>query len=152
VDEKVDQSIRIITDHSRAMTFLIYDGVIPSNEGRGYVLRRLIRRAARHGKLLGINNHFLTDISKVVMEAYKSEYPELLEEQDRILKIIDAEECKFQETIEQGLNILQKMIDEAKENNKNTISGEDSFKLYDTYGFPIRSEEHTSELQSRFDL
>lgn len=137
VDEKVDQSIRIITDHSRAMTFLIYDGVIPSNEGRGYVLRRLIRRAARHGKLLGINNHFLTDISKVVMEAYKSEYPELLEEQDRILKIIDAEECKFQETIEQGLNILQKMIDEAKENNKNTISGEDSFKLYDTYGFPI---------------
>src|SRR5699024_5113844 len=98
---------------------------------------RLIRRAARHGKLLGINNHFLTDVSKVVMEAYKFEYPELLEEQDRILKIIDAEECKFQETIEQGLNILQKMIDEAKKNNKNTISGEDSFKLYDTYGFPI---------------
>ena len=119
------------------MTFLIYDGVIPSNEGRGYVLRRLIRRASRHGKLLGINEHFLTKVSKVVMEAYKSEYPELLEEQDRILKIIDAEESKFQETIEQGLNILQKMIDTAKANNTNVISGVDSFKLYDTYGFPI---------------
>lgn len=136
-DEKTDQSIRIITDHARAMTFLIYDGVIPSNEGRGYVLRRLIRRASRHGKLLGIENHFLSKISEVVMNVYKTEYPELSSESKRIFKIIDSEENKFQETLDQGLEILQNTINTAKENNINIIDGKDTFKLYDTYGFPI---------------
>lgn len=136
-DEVSDVSIRVIADHSRAMTFLIYDGVIPSNEQRGYVLRRLIRRAARHGKLLGIKGNFLTEVSKVVMEAYKSEYPELLEDSERIFKILNAEESKFQETIEQGLGILNSYIEEEQEKKSTVLSGEKAFKLYDTYGFPL---------------
>lgn len=136
-NEVSDVSIRVIADHSRAMTFLIYDGVIPSNEQRGYVLRRLIRRAARHGKLLGIKGNFLTEVSKVVMEAYKSEYPELLEDSERIFKILNAEESKFQETIEQGLGILNSYIEEEQEKKSTVLSGEKAFKLYDTYGFPL---------------
>lgn len=136
-NETTDISIRVIADHSRAMTFLIYDGVIPSNEQRGYVLRRLIRRAARHGKLLGIKENFLTKVSEVVMECYKSEYPELLEDKARIFKILNAEESKFQETIEQGLGILNSYIEEEKENNSTVLAGEKAFKLYDTYGFPL---------------
>ena len=136
-NEVSDISIRVIADHARAMTFLIYDGVIPSNEQRGYVLRRLIRRAARHGKLLGIKDNFLIDVSKVVMEAYKSEYPELLEDSERIFKILNAEESKFQETIEQGLGILNSYIEEEKANNSKVLAGDKAFKLYDTYGFPL---------------
>lgn len=136
-NELSDISIRVIADHSRAMTFLIYDGVIPSNEQRGYVLRRLIRRAARHGKLLGIKGNFLQEVSKVVMEVYKSEYPELLEDSKRVFKILNAEESKFEETIEQGLVILNSYIEEEKKNNSNILSGEKAFKLYDTYGFPL---------------
>ena len=119
------------------MTFLIYDGVIPSNEQRGYVLRRLIRRAARHGKLLGIKENFLVDVSKVVMEAYNMEYPELLEDSERIFKILNAEESKFQETIEQGLGILNSYIEEEKSIHSNVLPGDKAFKLYDTYGFPL---------------
>ena len=119
------------------MTFLIYDGVIPSNEQRGYVLRRLIRRAARHGKLLGIKENFLVDVSKVVMEAYNMEYPELLEDSERIFKILNAEESKFQETIEQDLGILNAYIEEEKSIHSNVLPGDKAFKLYDTYGFPL---------------
>ncbi|MDL2310943.1 alanine--tRNA ligase, partial [Peptostreptococcaceae bacterium OttesenSCG-928-C18] len=136
-NKKDDISIRIIADHTRAITFLVYDGVIPSNEGRGYVLRRLLRRASRHGKLLGIKGNFITKISKTVMEAYKSEYPELLDERERIFKILDSEESKFQETIDQGLVILEGIISDNKKNNVKVIDSESAFKLYDTYGFPI---------------
>ena len=136
-NEISDISIRVIADHARAMTFLIYDGVIPSNEQRGYVLRRLIRRAARHGKLLGIKDNFLVDVSKVVMEAYNTEYPELLEDSERIFKILNAEESKFQETIEQGLGILNSYIEDEKSKNSKILSGDKAFKLYDTYGFPL---------------
>ena len=136
-NEISDISIRVIADHARAMTFLIYDGVIPSNEQRGYVLRRLIRRAARHGKLLGIKDNFLVDVSKVVMEAYNMEYPELLEDSERIFKILNAEESKFQETIEQGLGILNSYIEEEKSIHSNVLPGDKAFKLYDTYGFPL---------------
>ena len=136
-NEISDISIRVIADHARAMTFLIYDGVIPSNEQRGYVLRRLIRRAARHGKLLGIKENFLVDVSKVVMEEYNMEYPELLEDSERIFKILNAEESKFQETIEQGLGILNSYIEEEKSIHSNVLPGDKAFKLYDTYGFPL---------------
>ncbi len=132
-----DISIRIITDHARAMTFLVSDGVLPSNEGRGYVLRRLIRRAARHGKLLGIEGSFLSKISDVVIDSWSVEYEELKTRQAQIKKIIDAEEDKFQETIHQGMSILDGYIEKIKEDNKNILSGEDAFKLYDTYGFPL---------------
>ncbi|MCI5997637.1 MAG: alanine--tRNA ligase [Peptoniphilaceae bacterium] len=136
-NEISDISIRVIADHARAMTFLIYDGVIPSNEQRGYVLRRLIRRAARHGKLLGIKENFLTEVSKTVMEVYKSEYPELLNDSERIFKILNSEESKFQETIEQGLGILNSYIENEKEKESAVLSGDKAFKLYDTYGFPL---------------
>ncbi len=135
--DRVDESIRVIMDHAKAMTFLVYDGVIPSNEGRGYVLRRLIRRAYRHGKLLGIDRAFLTDIIDVVMDVYRPEYPELEESKDRIFKIVRQEEAKFQETIDQGLNILSSFISKLKDAEKKVLSGEKAFKLYDTYGFPL---------------
>ncbi|WP_103981006.1 alanine--tRNA ligase [Helcococcus massiliensis] len=135
-DEKYDESFRVVMDHTKAMTFLIYDGVIPSNEGRGYVLRRLMRRAIRHGKLLNIEGQFLEKLSKIVMEIYKTEYPELLDDKDRIFKIINREEKKFQETLDQGLDILNKMISDLDEDVKE-LNGEDAFKLYDTYGFPL---------------
>lgn len=134
---EIDASIRVITDHSRAMTFLVSDGVLPSNEGRGYILRRLIRRASRHGKLLGIEEPFLTNIVDVVVSSWKVEYPELEERKERIKKVILAEEDKFQETIHQGLNILERYIDELIENDNTCLNGEKAFKLYDTYGFPL---------------
>lgn len=136
-DDKKDISIRIIADHVRAMTFLVYDGIIPSNEGRGYVLRRIIRRASRHGKLLGIKGKFLTEVVNKVMEIYNMEYPELLRDKERITKIITSEEGKFQETIDQGLSILEDLIEDSKKTNLDYINSEDAFKLYDTYGFPI---------------
>lgn len=135
--EKVDESFRVIMDHSKAMTHLVYDGVIPSNEGRGYVLRRLIRRAYRHGKLLGIEGLFLANMIKVITEIYNSEYPELKEDIARIIRIVEQEERKFQETIDQGLNILNGHIEVLKSEGKSELSGEDAFKLYDTYGFPL---------------
>ncbi|MBE6700360.1 MAG: alanine--tRNA ligase [Ruminococcaceae bacterium] len=132
-----DVSIRIITDHIRSSTFMISDGVMPSNEGRGYVLRRLIRRAARHGRLIGIKGAFLSTLADVVIECNQGAYPELKERQDYIKKILSIEEERFDATIDSGLNILSAMVDELKKNNKTVLSGEDAFKLYDTFGFPV---------------
>ncbi len=136
-DEIKDVSVRVITDHARAMTFLVSDGVLPSNEGRGYVLRRLIRRAARHGKLLGIDKGFLPEVVDVVINSWNVEYKELKEREAQIKRIIKAEEEKFQETIDQGISILESYIDEMKEKDENTLAGDKAFKLYDTFGFPL---------------
>lgn len=136
-DAKKDISIRVITDHIRAVTFMASDGIIPSNEGRGYVFRRLLRRAVRHGKLLGINKPFLEEIAVAVIETSKEAYPELVEKKEYILKVLSVEEERFNETIDQGLDILKDFIAELKKSNNKVLSGKDSFKLYDTYGFPI---------------
>ncbi len=135
-DHKTDVSIRVITDHIRSVTFMTADGVLFSNEGRGYVLRRLLRRAARHGKLLGINNRFLAELSKVVIEQSKDAYPELEEKKDYIYKIINVEEERFYATLDLGLEMLQKEIEKLKAEGGKILSGEATFKLYDTYGFP----------------
>ena len=132
-----DISVRVITDHARAMTFLVSDGVLPSNEGRGYVLRRLIRRAARHGKLLGIEKAFLTEIADVVISSWAVEYKELIEKRDSIKRIIKAEEVKFQETIDQGISILEHYIEDMNLSGQRILNGELAFKLYDTFGFPL---------------
>ncbi len=132
-----DVSIRVVTDHIRSATFMISDGVIPSNEGRGYVLRRILRRAARHGKLLGINRPFLTELCEVVVETNKAGYPELVEKHDYILKVISMEEERFDATIDAGLSILSNLIRRALTDGVDTISGDEVFKLYDTFGFPI---------------
>ena len=131
-DKNNDISIRAITDHSRSATFMICDGVVPSNEGRGYVLRRLIRRAARHGRLLGINRAFLTETATVAIEESKSAYPELEARKEFILKVIANEEKAFTKTIDLGLSMLEDLTKDG-----GTLSAEDAFKLYDTYGFPF---------------
>ena len=135
-DEK-DVSIRLITDHIRSATFMISDGIMPTNEGRGYVLRRLIRRAARHGRLLGIEGKFLAKLSETVIEGSKDGYPELEEKRDFIVKVLSQEEDKFNKTIDQGLGILAQMEEDMKAAGTQTLSGADAFKLYDTYGFPM---------------
>ncbi len=137
VDEKTDVSIRIITDHIRAVSFLVSDGVMPNNEGRGYVLRKLLRRAARHGKLLGIEGNFLVNLVDEVIKVSGDAYPELVQREDYIKKIITIEEERFQQTIDQGLEVLMNYISELEENNLKELSGENAFKLYDTYGFPL---------------
>ena len=134
---KHDISIRLITDHIRSVTFMISDGIIPSNEGRGYVLRRLLRRAARHGKLLGINNKFLAELCKTVIAESRDGYPELEDKKDYILKLLTIEEDNFNKTIDQGLSILADLEENLVKEGKNTLSGDDAFKLYDTYGFPL---------------
>ena len=136
-NEKKDVSIRVITDHIRSATFMISDGIMPSNEGRGYVLRRIIRRADRHGKLLGIDGAFLVGLAKAVIAGSKDGYPELAEKQDFILSVIEQEEEKFEKTINQGLEILEGIQKDMEAKGVKTMSGEDAFKLYDTYGFPI---------------
>ncbi len=136
-DAKKDVSIRLITDHIRSVTFMISDGILPSNEGRGYVLRRLLRRAARHGRLLGIDGLFLSKLSETVIEVSKDGYPELDEKKDTIFKVVTTEEENFNIKIDQGLNILKKLEEELKAGGKNVLSGENAFKLYDTYGFPL---------------
>lgn len=136
-DAMDDVSIRLITDHIRSSTFLISDGVMPSNEGRGYVLRRLIRRAARHGKLLGIQETFLAELAKTVIRESKDGYPELEEKKEFILNVLTQEENKFGKTIDQGLSILNEMEENMKAKGVKVLSGEDAFKLYDTYGFPM---------------
>ncbi len=136
-NEDADVSIRIITDHIRSATFMISDGIMPSNEGRGYVLRRLIRRAARHGRILGIDGKFLAKLSETVIEGSKDGYPELDEKKDMIFKVLTEEENKFNKTIDQGLSILSELEEEMKKNGTLVLAGEDAFKLYDTYGFPI---------------
>ena len=132
-----DISIRVVTDHIRSATFMISDGVIPSNEGRGYVLRRILRRAARHGKLLGINEKFLVSLAKIVIEQNKDAYPELVGKTDYILKVVLIEEERFNATIDSGLSILSAVIEKVKAEGGQTVSGEDAFKLYDTFGFPV---------------
>lgn len=148
-DAKADISIRLITDHTRSVTFMISDGIMPSNEGRGYVLRRLLRRAARHGKLLGVQGEFLTNLAKVVIETSKNAYPELAEKEAYILKIISVEEERFAETLDQGLLILKGYMDELKESGFKVLTGDRAFKLYDTYGFPL---DLTLEILEESDL
>ena len=132
--EKTDISLRVITDHIRSTTFMISDGIIPSNEGRGYVLRRLLRRAARHGKLLGIEGLFLSEVAKTVINENRTAYPELVENEEYIVKVIHAEEERFAKTINSGMEMLMELLNNAE---TKTLSGEDAFKLYDTFGFPI---------------
>ena len=132
-----DVSIRVVTDHVRSATFMISDGVIPSNEGRGYVLRRIIRRACRHGKLLGIDGMFLRGLCEIVIAQNQEAYPELKTKRDYVLKVIVLEEERFNATIDAGLGILSGIIESAKAEGKSVISGDDAFKLYDTFGFPI---------------
>ena len=134
---KDDVSIRLITDHIRSATFMISDGIMPTNEGRGYVLRRLIRRAARHGRLLGIQGTFLAKLSEMVIQGSKDGYPELEEKKEFIFKVLTNEENQFNKTIDQGLRILSDLEEAMKEKGEKTLSGEDAFKLYDTYGFPL---------------
>ncbi len=136
-DAKADKSVRIITDHIRSVSFLVADGVLPSNEGRGYVLRRLLRRAARNGKLLGMKDSFLYKLVDEVIKVSGEAYPELVEKKDYIQKVIRIEEEKFNETIDKGNEILASYIEELKKEGKDTLSGENAFKLYDTYGFPV---------------
>ncbi|MGN0985818.1 MAG: alanine--tRNA ligase, partial [Candidatus Enterenecus sp.] len=132
-----DVSLRVITDHIRSATFMICDGVLPSNEGRGYVLRRLLRRAARHGKLLGVNEPFLYKVCDTVIHENGGHYPELKERQNYITKVIRVEEENFAKTIDGGMKIFSEMLAGHKEKGETTFSGADAFKLYDTYGFPI---------------
>ena len=136
-DEKKDISIRLITDHIRSVTFMASDGIIPSNEGRGYVFRRLLRRAARHGRTLGIDGLFLSKLAQTVIDSSKDGYPELEEKKELILKVLTTEEENFNKTIDQGLKILSDMEDSLKKTSGTTLDGNDAFKLYDTYGFPI---------------
>ena len=136
-DEAKDVSIRLITDHIRSSTFLISDGVMPSNEGRGYVLRRIIRRAARHGRKLGINDLFMAELAKTVINESKDGYKELEEKKDFILNVLTTEEKAFNKTIDQGLNILASLESEMKDKGIKELNGDDAFKLYDTYGFPF---------------
>lgn len=136
-DENKDISIRLITDHIRSSTFLISDGVMPTNEGRGYVLRRLIRRAARHGRLLGIEGGFLSELSATVVEGSRDGYPELEEKKDFIFAVLTKEEEQFNKTIDQGLGILDEMQEKLQLSGDRILSGKDAFKLYDTYGFPL---------------
>ncbi len=137
VEYKWDVSIRIVTDHIRSATFMISDGIMPSNEGRGYVLRRIIRRAARHGRLLGIEGSFLSDLSSTVIGGSKDGYPELEEKKDFIFNVLTQEESKFNKTIDQGLNILNDLEETMVKEGKTCLGGADAFKLYDTYGFPL---------------
>ncbi len=136
-DEKTDVSLRVITDHIRSTTFLVCDGVGPSNEGRGYVLRRLLRRAARHGKLLGIEGTFLWKVADTVINESKNAYPQLEQKREYIKKVIRIEEERFALTLDSGLSILEGYIAELEKDGKTTLSGEDAFRLYDTYGFPL---------------
>ncbi len=140
-----DVSIRLITDHIRSATFMVSDGIMPSNEGRGYVLRRLIRRAARHGRLLGIQGKFLAELSKTVIAECRDGYPELEEKKEFILTILTQEEDKFDATIDKGLSILGDMEEEMRAGGKKVLSGENAFKLYDTYGFPVDMTEEILE-------
>ncbi|MBQ2989468.1 MAG: alanine--tRNA ligase [Clostridia bacterium] len=136
-NEKADVSLRIIADHARASAFLIADGVMPSNEGRGYVLRRLMRRACRHGRILGIKGVFLSDVMAVVAKENATAYPELTEKLDYVQKIVRIEEERFNATVESGMNLLDNLMTEAKANGKTELAGADVFKLSDTYGFPL---------------
>ena len=142
-DHETDVSLRVVTDHVRSVTFMISDGILPSNSGRGYVLRRLLRRACRHGKLLGIEGAFLVELATTVIEGSKDGYPELEEKKEFIFNVIAKEEANFNKTIDQGLAILADMEAEMEKKGERVLSGENAFRLYDTYGFPI---DLTSEI------
>lgn len=148
IDKKTDVSLKVIADHGRSMTVLIGDGVLPSNEGRGYVLRRIMRRAMRHGKLLGVEQPFMTGIVDVAIEIFTEAYPELREKRDFIRKIVELEEKRFQETLDQGTQILTQYVAEAKANGQTMLGGEAVFKLYDTYGFPLELTQEMAEEQA----
>jgi len=137
IDHQTDVSLRVITDHIRSVSFMVSDGIMPSNSGRGYVLRRLLRRACRHGRILGIEGTFLTGLAKTVIEGSKDGYPELEEKQDFIFNVIAKEEAQFNKTIDQGLSILAKMEEDMAASGSKVLSGAEAFRLYDTYGFPI---------------
>ena len=139
-DHQDDVSIRLITDHIRSATFMISDGIMPTNEGRGYVLRRLIRRAARHGRLLGIDRIFLSELSASVIQGSKDGYPELEEKKEFIFNVLNNEEKQFNKTIDQGLRILSDLEEKMAASGEKILSGEDAFRLYDTYGFPMGSD------------
>ena len=141
--DETDVSLRVITDHIRSVTFMISDGIMPSNSGRGYVLRRLLRRACRHGRLLGIERAFLVELAQTVIDGSKDGYPELEEKKDFIFNVIAKEEAQFNKTIDQGLSILADMEADMKAEGTTVLSGENAFKLYDTYGFPV---DLTSEI------
>ena len=136
-DHKKDISIRVITDHARSVTMMVSDGILPSNEGRGYVLRRLLRRAARHGRLLGIKDMFLSEIVDTVIACFGDAYPNLKDKQEYIKKVISLEEERFYATVDQGMNILEGYMQDARKNGSSTLSGEMAFKLHDTLGFPL---------------
>jgi alanyl-tRNA synthetase len=142
-NEKADRAMRIVAEHGRAVTFLITDGVIPSNEGRGYVLRRILRRAALFGRTLGLDKPFLGEVAKEVVIRMGHVYPELVTRRDPVLKVIGTEEARFDETLSTGLSLLNQLVEQAKGKVDKKISGEDIFKLYDTYGFPA---ELTAEM------
>ncbi len=148
-DTKQDISVRIITDHIKAVTFMVGDGIMPNNEGRGYVLRRLLRRAARHAKMLGMTGNVLTELVDAVIESYGGNYENLIERKDYIKKIISIEEERFQTTIDQGLSILTDYVDALKAEGETVLSGENAFRLYDTYGFPL---ELTLEILEEHDM
>lgn len=143
--EKNDVGIRVITDHSRAMTFMVADGIMPSNEGRGYVLRRIIRRAVRFARLIGIKDEFLSKVVQVVVDQMKEAYPELAEKRDYIIKIISLEEKRFQATLELGLNLLGELLDRLEKEGKTVLPGGEVFRLYDTYGFPKELTEEIAQ-------
>ena len=137
-NEKTDVSLRVITDHIRSTTFMVGDGILPQNEGRGYVLRRLLRRAARHGRLLGIDRPFLYEVAETVIRENANAYPNLVENKDYIIKVIKVEEERFARTIDQGIELLNAIIDKIDSDIENkTVRGADAFKLYDTFGFPV---------------
>ncbi|HVC31939.1 MAG TPA: alanine--tRNA ligase [Chloroflexota bacterium] len=149
VDERTDYSLRVIADHSRAVTFLIADGVLPSNEGRGYILRRVLRRAIRHGRLLGIQQPFLIETVQVVIDLMAGAYGELGQRQEFILKVVEMEETRFSQTLTAGLSVLDQMIAGARESGQQQLSGQEVFRLYDTFGFPM---ELTVELAEEAGL
>ncbi|MGB0405074.1 MAG: alanine--tRNA ligase, partial [Fusobacterium sp.] len=144
-NEKIDFSLKVIADHARAVTFLVNDGVIPSNEGRGYVLRRILRRAVRHGRLLGVKELFLFEIIDVIIDLMKVSYPELEKNIKHIKKVVKIEEEKFSNTLDQGIQHVMNAIEEAKKLEKDYLSGDITFKLYDTYGFPYELTEEICE-------
>src|SRR2546422_9736734 len=136
-DTKPDVSLRVIADHVRALVFLAADGVLPSNEGRGYIFRRILRRAVRHGKLLGLEKPFLSEAADTVIDLMKDHYVELGLQRDRIVEILSLEEKKFGQTLNAGLSLLTTLIEDLKRRNHNAIPGEEAFKLHDTHGFPL---------------
>ena len=144
---EADVSIRVITDHMRGVTFMVFDGVLPGNEGRGYVLRRLLRRSVRHAKLLGIDRLFLPEVVDRVVELMKEGYPELEGQKEFIRRVVAQEEARFHETLDQGMEILERMVASVKQDGSTVLPGDDAFRLYDTYGFPLELTQEILEAQ-----